>query len=348
MRGLFERHPANPILTPADVPPSRPDMKVECLLNPGAFRFGNRIGLLLRVAERPVPEKGWVSTPVLDPESGGGIRILRVRADDPELKMSDPRVFTYKGCDYLTTLSHLRLAWSVDGTRFEVDAAPTLTGLGTHESFGIEDCRVEFIDDRYRLTYTAVSPCGVGVGLASTRDWKTFERHGVIFPPHNKDCALFPERVGGFFHAFHRPSGVGLGGHYIWLSRSPDLLHWGDHRCIARTRPGLWDSSRIGAGASPILTPKGWLAIYHGADDRSRYCLGGLLLEADNPARVLARSDTPFMEPEAEYETSGFFNQVVFTNGHVMDGNRLLMYYGAADTVICRADASLAECVGAL
>jgi len=323
-------------------------MKVECLLNPGAFRFGKRIGLLLRVAERPVQEKGWVSTPLLDPKSKGGIRILRVRKTDPELKMDDPRVFEYKGVCYLTTLSHLRLAWSEDGTNFNVDRAPTLMGRGMHESFGIEDCRVEHIGDRYWLTYSAVSQCGVGVGASSTKDWVSFTQHGIVFPPHNKDCAYFPGRIGKFYYAFHRPSGIGLGGNYIWLSRSPDLLHWGDHRCIAMTRPGKWDSGRIGAGAGPIRTSRGWLAIYHGADKKDRYCLGGLLLDAKDPYRVLARSGIPFMEPETDYETRGFFGKVVFTNGHVVDGDRLIMYYGAADTVICRADASISDCVAAL
>jgi len=348
MTDLAKRFAENPILRPSDVRPSREDMGVECLLNPGAFRYGGRTGLLLRVAERPRQESGWVSTPLLDPASEGGIRILRIRQDDPDLKHGDPRVFEYRGRGYLTTLSHLRLAWSDDGARFTADPRPTIPGLGPHEAFGVEDCRVELIGDRYWLTYTAVSEFGVGVGLISTTDWQRFTRHGLIMPPHNKDCALFPRRVGGSHWALHRPSGVGLGGNYIWLAKSPDLLHWGDHRCLATTRPGSWDSERIGAGAAPIETPRGWLAIYHGANDRSRYCLGALLLDLDDPTRVIARSREPLMEPLAPYEQAGFFGHVVFTNGHVVDGDRVTVYYGASDTVIGGAVLSLAEILATL
>jgi beta-1,2-mannobiose phosphorylase / 1,2-beta-oligomannan phosphorylase len=348
MKELAERFPENPILTPADVRPSREDMVVECLLNPGAFRFKGRTGLLLRVAERPMQEERWVSTPLLDPQSEGGIRILRIRKDDPDLKFTDQRGFDYKGRAYLTTLSHLRLAWSDDGVHFTPEERPALQGEGSHESFGIEDCRVEFIKGTYWLTYTAVSEFGVGVGLISTQDWRTFARHGVIFPPHNKDCALFPERINGYYHALHRPSGVGLGGNFIWISRSPDLLHWGGHRCIATTRRDRWDSQRIGAGAAPVRTPKGWLEIYHGASGDNRYCLGALLLDLDDPARVIARSREPIMQPLAEYEQKGFFGNVIFTNGHLVDGDRITIYYGASDSVICGARASVAAILDSL
>ena len=273
--------------------------------------------LLLRVAERPQQEEGWVSTPILDPHQPSGIAILKIRKDDPDLHYPDPRLFQYQGKTYLTTLSHLRLAWSDDGVHFDVDEKPTLLGQGELESFGIEDARVSEMDGTYYLTYTAVSPSGVGVGMISTRDWETFERHGMVIPPSNKDCALFPQKIGGDYYALHRPSGVMIGGNFIWVSRSPDLLHWGDHKCIAWTRPGMWDSVRVGAGAEPILTEHGWLEIYHGANADHRYCLGALLLDKDDPAKVLARSTQPIMEPSAPYEETGFFGKVVFTNGHM-------------------------------
>jgi len=345
---MIQRFAQNPILTPADVAPSRPDMVVELLLNPGAFQYRGKIGLLLRVAERPVQEEGWISAPVLDPAAQGGVRILKIRKGDSDLVGDDPRGFQYKGQGYLTTLSHLRLAWSDDGVHFKVDPKPTLPGEGVYESFGIEDCRVELIEERYWLTFSAASPLGCGVGLISTADWVSFERHGLIMPPHNKDCALFPRKIGGFYWAMHRPSGVDLGGHFIWLSRSPDLLHWGGPVCIATTRPGQWDSQRVGGGAAPIATSRGWLSIYHGADDCSRYCLGGLLLDGEDPRRVIARSEKPLMEPEAEYERKGFFGDVVFTNGHIVRGDELLLYYGASDTVVCGARASVSELLSQL
>lgn len=348
MANLAHRYKGNPLLTPADVRPSHPGLRVECLLNPGVFRYQGRVGLVLRVAERPVQRAGTICTPVLDPSAENGIRLLECRLDDPDVSYTDPRVFTYKGTVYLTTLSHLRLAWSDDGLSFSVEDRPALAGEGPLEAFGLEDCRVTQIGGTYYLTYTAVSESGVAVGLASTTDWRSFTRHGVILPPHNKDCALFPERVGGRYVALHRPSGIGIGGNYIWVGRSPDLLHWGDHQCVARTRPGMWDEERIGAGASPIRTDEGWLEIYHGADRNGRYCLGAMLLDANDPSRVLARSAEPIMEPEEAYEQKGLVGNVVFTNGHLVDGDEVTVYYGASDTVVCMATFSIGELLASL
>ncbi len=329
------RFAENPILTPDDIRPSTPGLKVECLLNPAAFRFDDRIWLLLRVAERPEQQPGTTSFPVLE---NGSIRIREFSNNDPRLDTSDPRIVTFDGAGYLTTLSHLRLVSSADGIHFrEEPACPLLVGEGPHESYGIEDCRVSLIGSRYYLTYTAVSPHGVAVGMRSTEDWKNFTHHGLMLPAHNKDCALFEEKIGGMHHALHRPSSPELGGNYIWLAESPDLVHWGNHRCIARTRPGMWDSARIGAGAAPIRTDRGWLEIYHGATPEHRYCLGALLLDLDEPWKVIARSEEPIMEPLAPYENEGFFGKVVFTNGHLIDGDDLVMYYGASDSVICAA-----------
>jgi len=340
---MITRFAENPILSPADIIPSHPGMEVALVLNPGAFTYAGKTGLLLRVAERPRQEEGWISTPVLDPAEETGMRILRIRKDDPDLVGDDPRLFAYKGRGYLTMLSHLRLAWSDDGIHFKADPKPTLLGEGKHESFGVEDSRVEFIDGRYWLTYTAVSEFGCAVALISTADWKTFERHGLIFPPHNKDCALFPRKIDGNYWALHRPSGVELGGNYIWTAKSPDLLMWGGHNCLATTRPGMWDCQRVGGGAAPIETDRGWLVIYHGANNNSRYSLGGLLLDLHDPTRVLARSEKPLMEPEEDYEKKGFFGSVVFTNGHVLRGDEITIYYGASDKVICGARASISD-----
>ena len=168
MPDLATRFATNPLLRPADVRPSAPGLKVECLLNPGAFRYRGRTGLLLRVAERPPQTETSVSTPVLDPTAPGGVRVVSVLRTDPELKSTDPRLFTWKGQDYLTTLSHLRLAWSDDGEHFTADPVPTLIGEGPLENFGLEDCRVTTTRDAqgelFLLTCSAVSGNGVGVG----------------------------------------------------------------------------------------------------------------------------------------------------------------------------------------
>lgn len=345
MPDLAQRLTCNPLLTPVDITPSRSDWTVECVLNPGAFRYQGRTGLLLRIAERPPQEPGWVSTPIFDHESEDGIRILRIRTSDPHYQAGGPCVFHYQGIAYLTTLSHLRLAWSDDGTHFTAAARPTIIGQGPHETFGVEDCRVTRMGEESLLTYSAVSENGVGVGLARTTDWKDFRREGLIMPPDNKDCGLFDRKIGGYYYALHRPSGVGVGGPFMWVSRSPDLLHWGGHRCIARTRADRWDSRRIGSGASPIYTKEGWLELYHAADQQGTYRLGLMLFDLDDPYRLIARSEQPIMEPSADYERKGFVNGVVFTNGHTLDddGDTLNVYYGAADKVVCGARFSLGE-----
>ncbi len=347
MSDLAKRFGQNPILRPQDIRPSVEGMEVTCLLNPGVFRYEGKIWLLVRVAERPAQIPGKTSFPILSPE--GRLEVLEFDSDDPRLDLSDPRVINFDGKDYLTTLSHLRLLSSDDGVVFtEPEHNRPMMGVGELETYGIEDCRVAQIDETFYLTYTQVSSHGVGVGLRSTRDWQHFEHAGMIFAPHNKDCALFEQQVGGRYYALHRPSSPELGGNYIWLADSPDLVHWGGHRCLAHSREGYWDSARVGAGAAPIWTAEGWLEIYHGATKENRYCLGAILLDLNEPWRVLARSETPIMEPSAPYEKEGFFGEVIFTNGHMVDGDCVTVYYGAADSVICAAQFSIRAILASL
>ena len=344
---IAERFTQNPLIRPSDLKPGINGMEIVCLLNPGVFRFEGKIWLLLRVAERPKQHEGKISFPVYNTK--GEIKVLKFDKDDPDLDATDPRIIKYKKKDYLTTLSYLRLVCSEDGISFyEPEDYPPIFGNGKLEAFGIEDCRVASMEEGFNLTFTEVSEFGVGVGLIKTQDWKTFSREGMIFPPHNKDCAIFDEKINGKYYALHRPSSPELGGNYIWLAESPDMIHWGRHKCIATTRLGMWDSARVGAGAAPIRTKEGWLEIYHGANDKHRYCLGALLLDINNPSNVLARSTQPIMEPLQNYEQTGFFGNVVFTNGHYVEGDDIFMYYGASDEVICGARLSISEILSTL
>lgn len=343
---IAKRYKDNPILKPKDIKPSVEGLKIECLLNPGVFLFDKKTWMLLRVAERPVQEKGKISFPILE---NGQTRILHFDESDPLLDASDARIIKYNGVHYLTTLSHLRLVCSDDGINFyEPVGYSPIVGEGPQESFGIEDCRVTTMDNGFHLTYTKVSTHAVGVGYIYTEDWKSFERRCMIFPPHNKDCSIFDEKIKGKYYALHRPSSPELGGNYIWIAESPDLLHWGNHKCIALTRDKYWDSARVGGGAAPIKTTKGWLEIYHGATREHRYCLGALLLDLNDPSMVIARSEEPIMEPLAEYEQTGFFGDVVFTNGQLVNGDNLTVYYGASDEVICMAEFSISEILSSL
>lgn len=344
---IAKRFHQNPLLKPSDLQPGIEGMEITCFLNPGVFRFDGKIWLLLRVAERPVQKQGVISFPVYNKERK--IEVLSFDENDPKLDASDPRVIGYAGQNYLTTMSYLRLVSSEDGIHFKEEPDyPPIFGQGALEAFGIEDCRVATTADGYYLTFTEVSSVAVGVGLIHTRDWKNYTRHGMIFPPHNKDCALFEETINGKYLALHRPSSPELGGNYIWLAESPDHLHWGNHRCIATTRPDSWDCARVGAGAAPIRTEEGWLEIYHGADYQNRYCLGALLLDLNDPSKVIARSKAPIMEPIAPYEQTGFFGNVVFTNGHLVEGDTVTIYYGASDEVICGAKLSIEEILRSL
>ena len=345
MADIAKRAPNNPILRPPDLTPSVAGLKIECLLNPGAFRYEGKIWLLLRVAERPEQTPGKVTLPIM---KDGKIEILEFDRNDPDLDTEDPRGVSYQGKAYLSTLSHLRLVCSDDGVHFQATNHRPLVGRGPLETYGIEDCRVAYIEGRYYLTYTAVSDDGVSVGMMSTTDWSTFSPNHIIIPGPNKDCALFTEKIKGLYYCLHRPSMGDIGGNSIWIASSGDLDHWGFHQCLARARPGMWDSARIGAGASPIRTAKGWLEIYHGADDNERYCLGALLFDLNDPTQVLARSEEPITEPIMDYEQTGFFGNVVFTNGHIVDDDTITLYYGASDEVICMAKLSIEEILATL
>jgi predicted GH43/DUF377 family glycosyl hydrolase len=342
MKDLARRFPQNPLLIPKDLQPEAPGLQIISLLNPGVFRYQNKTWLLVRVAEGTVAKEGVIYFPVLN--ATGNMEVIEVPLNDPDLISTDARVVNYKGLDYLTTISHLRLLCSDDGVKFyEPEGYKPITGTGYLECFGIEDCRVTQIGATYYLTYTAVSDSGVGIGLKTTKDFKSFENRGMILPPHNKDCAIFSEKINGKYYALHRPSSKDIGGNYIWLAESPDGLHWGNHQCIVKTRIGMWDDARVGAGAAPIRTEQGWLEIYHGANSEHHYCLGAFLMDVNDPAKVIARTTGPIMVPTEAYELSGFFGHVVFTNGHIVDGDRLTIYYGAADEFVCGAHFSIKE-----
>jgi len=341
---MIERYPLNPIIRKTDVKPSRPDFEVMAVFNAGATSCQGRSMLLLRVAERPIPQKGYVATAVLDLQHPGTYRVLRIRQDDPDLEQSDPRVFSYRGQIYLTSISHLRRAVSDDGRRFEIAPLPTIVPEYPWEEYGIEDPRIIFMEGDYYITYSAISSLGVSTAIARTRDFQMFEKLGIIFAPDNKDIALFPEKIGGRYWCFHRPSQKHLGSPSMWLASSDNLLDWGHHHFLIGPRPGMWDAERVGCGAQPIRTAAGWLQIYHGADHRTRYCSGALLLDLEKPWRVLARSCAPLLEPQASYEISGFMPNVIFHNGLIeRPGGKADLYYGAADESTCVATIDIAE-----
>ncbi|MDO9152131.1 MAG: glycosidase, partial [Paludibacter sp.] len=187
---IAKRNINNPLIRPGDLKAGINGMEITCLLNPGVFRMNGKIWLLLRVAERPTQQDGIISFPIYN--ENGKIEVMSFDKNDTQLDATDPRVIKYKGKNYLTTLSYLRLVCSDDGINFhENPAYPPIFGKGDLEAFGIEDCRVATMNDGFYLTFTEVSSIAVGVGLIITKDFQHYDRKGMIFPPHNKDCALF-------------------------------------------------------------------------------------------------------------------------------------------------------------
>ncbi len=335
-KDIAKRLKGNPIITPADVCPTRDDFEVIGAFNAAAFRYKGKIGLLMRIAERPIQQADFVSIPIVD-RTSGNYKIKRFRKNDPNLDMSDPRVITYKNDLYLTSVSHLRLAWSDDGINFTIDKQPAIWPSGEYEIYGVEDPRVTKIGKRFYITYSAVSDAEVAVAMSYTEDWQRFTRCGLVLHPFNKDVCLFPNKSRGKYYMLHRPSGVLWKRNWIWLSCSDDLMYWGKPVCLAKTRADKFDSARIGAGAPPIVTEDGFLEIYHGADNNHRYCLGAMILDRNNPSKILYRSDKPIMQPIASYERKGFFGNVVFTDGAIVRDEEIWIYYGASDTMTCLA-----------
>lgn len=249
-------------------------------------------------------------------------------------------------------ISHLCVARSRDGLEgWTIDAdRRLLPDLGSEpERFGIEDARITRCGDEYMIVYTGYSNAGPLVCLASTRDFESFERRGTLMPPEDKDAALFPCTFDGRWALIHRPVAT-QPKHtaHIWLSWSPDLRHWGDHTILVPAREGgWWDAHKVGLCPPPLLTERGWLLLYHGVRITaagSIYRLGLTLLDTEHPERVLARSNEWIFGPDASYERSGDVSDVVFPCGWVLDddGDTLRIYYGAADTSVCVATASLA------
>ncbi len=252
-----------------------------------------------------------------------------------------------------TGLSRLVVATSQDGlSGWEIDLDRGLEPETERfeEHWGIEDPRITRVGDEYFVVYVGFSTAGPLVCLAKTRDFVHWQRTGVLQSPEDKDAALFPTTFGGRWALIHRPapSMAALGVH-IWLSFSPDLRHWGDSRVLLPARRGgWWDANKVGLGPPPLLTKDGWLLCYHGVRvtaSGSIYRLGLALLDRDDPTKVLARGNEWVLGPHESYERWGDVPDVVFSCGWVLrdDGDTLHLYYGAADSTVCVAQASLAE-----
>lgn len=254
-------------------------------------------------------------------------------------------------CEDYRGISHLTVARSKNGVDgWQIDPSPTILGEPKRfreERWGIEDPRITYVEEenKWYIAYTSFSSEGPLVSLAETEDFKDFKKHGAILLPDNKDAALFPCRFNGQWMMIHRPVSTTSGASNMWISSSPDKLHWGKHNVLIKTSPGgYWDSLRIGLSAQPLKTEDGWLVLYHGVRGTTSgaiYRQGLLLLDLENPKKVLRRSDAWMFGPEENVEIEGDVGNVTFSCGWLLDKkkNKLHMYYGGADTVICLATA---------
>jgi beta-1,2-mannobiose phosphorylase / 1,2-beta-oligomannan phosphorylase len=338
------RSEKNPIITPGDVKPTRDDFVIAGVFNCGVTRFNDEILLLLRVAEKPINDNAEVELiPLLDLKTGT-ISVKKFNKNNSYVDFSDPRLLKTTSGEYLTSISHLRIARSKNGIDFDIDNKPALFPENRYERLGIEDPRITLIDGTYYISYSAVSDLtGITTCLASTNDFKIFTRYGVIFMPDNKDVAIFPEKIRGKYYTLSRPSSTASRTKDMWISESTDLIFWGGHKRLMGTRKKYWDSLRIGSGAVPFRINEGWLEIYHGVSETNQYSLGAVLLDGEKPWEIITRSKEPLLKPEESYETNGFFGGVVFTCGVLYEDDMVKIYYGAADTSIAYSEISLRD-----
>jgi beta-1,2-mannobiose phosphorylase / 1,2-beta-oligomannan phosphorylase len=342
------RCPKNPVIGPKDVRPLMDGFEVVGAFNAGVTRLSDEVILLLRVAERPVSnDDNIVLTAIYDPAKNG-IIFKKFNKSDPHFRFLDSRMMVTREGKFLTSISYFRIARSKDGINFEIDDKAAIFPANEYETFGIEDPRITVIDGVYYIVYVGVCPVGVTSCLASTQDFKSFQRHGVIFCPENKDVALFPQRVNGKYYALHRPVTPLFEKHHMWIADSPDLVSWGNHRYLMGGLEGCFDVVRVGGGAAPFKIDQGWLEIYHGVDKNGRYCLGAVLLDSKEPWKIIARTKEPILAPEIDYELEGFFGNVVFTCGLLFEQDKLKIYYGVADTSIAYAEIDLADILAKL
>lgn len=249
---------------------------------------------------------------------------------------------------------HIYLGKSTDGIRWEIEAEkiPFKDENGDPFMPGYAyDPRLVKVEDTFYIMW-CTDFFGASIGMAKTKDFKTFTRMENPFIPFNRNAVLFPRKIGGMYKLLSRPSDSGhtpFGD--IFLSESPDMVYWGRHRHVMGRGSAWWESVKIGGGAAPIETTEGWLMFYHGVAGTCNgfvYSIGGAILDIDEPSRVKYRCRNFLLTPEEPYEERGFVPNVVFPCATLQDETtgRIAIYYGAADTYVGLAFTTVSEIVG--
>jgi len=274
----------------------------------------------------------------------------------PVATVHNAAVVKYEGKYVMIFRSHklngrsiLGKAESNDGYHFIADNNPFMVPategvFKEYETYGVEDPRIVFLNGEFLITYSAYSRHGVRIGLAKTKDFKSIERFSLITEADYRNVVIFPEKIGGLYVRLDRPHSE-ISPWSIWISYSPDLIYWGKSKLIMKPLQYHWDEMKIGPGAPPIKTPRGWLSIYHGVFptmDGCVYRLGVALHDLEDPSIIIAVGDEWILEPEEVYEITGYVHNVVFTCGAVPeDDGSVKIYWGGADKVMCVGTANL-------
>jgi beta-1,2-mannosidase len=258
-------------------------------------------------------------------------------------------VMLYRAQDKAGT-SRLGYAESADGLRFERKAEPVFSPVTDYEKDGgVEDPRVVQFGDTYYLTYTGYNKKDAQLCLATSKDLIHWERKGVILPAYKgrwnvrwtKSGAIVPEKIGGKYWMYFLGTSAD-GGDQAGLAFSTDLIHWSEATGVPvlPVRAGKFDSRVAEPGPAPILTSKGIVLIYNGADDQLIYRTGVAVFDRQDPQRLISRSESPVFAPEKEWEKVGQVPNVIFVEGMVQRGEKYLFYYGGADKYVGVAEAS--------
>ncbi len=242
-------------------------------------------------------------------------------------------------------------AESDDGFNFNVHSKPFMTPaeegiFAEYETYGVEDVRICPFEDHYLICYSAYSEHGVRVGVARTHDFESLERVALISQADMRNVVIFPEKIDGRYVRLDRPHST-IHSWSIWISYSPDLVYWGDSREIIKPLEYHWDEMKVGPGAPPIKTDRGWLNIYHGVFNTMAgavYRLGVALHDFNDPEKLIGVADPWILQPEDPWEISGYVPNVVFSCGAIpeQDGS-VKIYWGGADTVMCVGTAQIEE-----
>ncbi len=338
---LFLRHPANPIIRPGDLPWRR-----AVTFNPGVIRENNRFYCFERAAGGLRPFHCQIG--LLTSEDGvhftqhGSEPVFTPAMAGSEYgSVQDPRVVKLEGRFYLS-FAFRPYAW-----------ASNPTGVGVPESHQVDFPGFSG-DDADNQTRS---------GLAISDDLMNWQFHGWVTPPEmdDRNVILFPEKIADRYWVLRRPSTfVGTAANHsqapqgVMISHSTDLQTWSDPAVLFPAALP-WEDNRIGGSTPPIRTERGWLVFYHGVQTidpavrHVRYRMGAVLLDLDNPTKVVARAEEPLLEPEEYYEKTGvYIPDVVFPTAAILIDGEIWLYYGVCDTAIALARAPLSAVLARL